>query len=297
MAGYKILIIEDEPVHLNVMKAKLEYEGYDVLAAVDGEAGYQMIKQEKPDLVLLDVILPKLDGFGILEKLKKDKINIPIIIVSNSGQPVEVDRAMKMGAKDYLVKAEFNPADVLEKVEKVLGGPASPSQSGPASTGGLGGLRKKNGNGNTKIASPSVKMPAVKAGGANKSAQGGAKVLIVEDDKFLRDLIVQKLKREGFAIFEAVDGEEGLKIAKEKHPDIILLDLILPGLDGFEVLRRIKSDDSTASIPVIVLSNLGQKEDMDRAMAGGAEDFMVKAHFTPGEIIVKVKSVLKKKYF
>jgi len=288
MARYKIVIIEDEPVHLNVMKAKLEYEGYDVLAAVDGEAGYQMVKEEKPDLVLLDIILPKLDGFGVLERLKKDKINIPIIIVSNSGQPVEVDRAMAMGAKDYLVKAEFNPTDVLEKVEKVLGGPAS--------TNGLGGRPKKNGNGNG--ASPSaIKALADKAGGVNERARGGTKVLIVEDDKFLRDLIVQKLKREGFVTSEAVDGEEGLKITKEKHPDIILLDLILPGSDGFEVLRRIKSDTSTAQIPVIVLSNLGQKEDMDRAMSGGAEDFMMKAHFTPGEIIAKIKSVLKKKYF
>jgi len=288
MAGYRILIIEDEPVHLNVMKAKLEYEGYEVLAAVDGEAGYQMVKQERPDLVLLDIILPKLDGFGVLEKLKKDKINVPIIIVSNSGQPVEVDRAMKMGAKDYLVKAEFNPTDVLEKVEKVLGRPASPKSDFKS---------PKKSNFSPAGANPSVKAPADKAGGANKSAQGGAKILIVEDDKFLRDLIVQKLKREGFAISEAVDGEEGLKIAKEKHPDIILLDLILPGLDGFEILRRVKSDASTASIPVIVLSNLGQKEDMDRAMSGGAEDFMVKAHFTPGEIIAKVKSILKKKYF
>ncbi len=288
MAGYRILIIEDEPVHLNVMKAKLEYEGYDVLVAVDGEAGYQMIKQEKPDLVLLDIILPKLDGFGVLEKLKKDKINIPIIIVSNSGQPVEVDRAMKMGVKDYLVKAEFNPADVLEKVEKVLGAPAS-SKSDFKSP--------KKSDFFPAGANPLAKAPTAKAGVADGSAQGGAKVLIVEDDKFLRDLIVQKLKREGFAIFEAVDGEEGLKITKEKHPDIILLDLILPGLDGFEILRRIKSDTATASIPVIVLSNLGQKEDMDRAMSGGAEDFMVKAHFTPGEIIAKVKFILKKKYF
>lgn len=287
MAGYKILIIEDEPVHLNVMKAKLEYEGYDVLVAVDGEAGYQMVKEEKPDLVLLDIILPKLDGFGVLEKLKKDKINIPVIIVSNSGQPVEVDRAMKMGAKDYLVKAEFNPADVLEKVEKVLGAPAS--------TSGLGGPRKKNGNG--KAASPSSRAPEADIIKSSGSAKEGAKILIVEDDKFLRDLIVQKLKREGFATSEAVDGEEGLKIAKDKRPDIILLDLILPGLDGFEVLRQIKSDNSTASIPVIVLSNLGQKEDMDRAIAGGAEAFMVKAHFTPGEIIAKIKFVLKKKYF
>ncbi|QQG42965.1 MAG: response regulator [Candidatus Giovannonibacteria bacterium] len=134
--------------------------------------------------------------------------------------------------------------------------------------------------------------------GTNRKAQSGkVKILAVEDDKFLRDLIVQKLRKEGFATFEAIDGEEGLKMAKEHRPDLILLDLILPGMDGFEVLRRMKSDQNTSSIPIIVLSNLGQKEDMDRAVSGGAEDFMVKAHFTPGEIISKIKVILKKKYF
>src|SRR3989338_6523346 len=108
MAGRKILIIEDEPVHLNVMKAKLEYEGYEVIVATDGETGYQKIIEEKPDLVLLDIILPKLDGFGIMERLRtKGKPAPTIIVVSNSGQPVEIDKALKLGAKDYLVKAEF----------------------------------------------------------------------------------------------------------------------------------------------------------------------------------------------
>ena len=109
--------------------------------------------------------------------------------------------------------------------------------------------------------------------------------------------MVQKLQKEGFSTIEAIDGEVGLKLVKENFPDLVLLDLILPGLDGFEVLRQIKDDQKTKLIPVIVLSNLGQKEDMDRALAGGAEDFMVKANFTPGEIVAKIKTVLQKKYF
>ena len=133
-----------------------------------------------------------------------------------------------------------------------------------------------------------------------EAADGGARgasVLIIEDDKFLRDLIIQKLKKEGFETSEAMDGESGAKLAQDEHPDLVLLDLILPGLDGFEVLKRLKQNAGTASIPVIILSNLGQKEDMDRAKGSGAEDFMVKAHFTPGEIVSKIKSILQKKYF
>lgn len=123
------------------------------------------------------------------------------------------------------------------------------------------------------------------------------KILIIEDDKFLRDLIQQKLNKEGFVSLAAVDGEEGLKTAQAEVPHLILLDLILPGIDGFEVLKKLKADSKTTAIPVIVLSNLGQKDDMERTLKDGAEDFMVKAHFTPSEIIAKVRDTLKAKYF
>lgn len=121
-------------------------------------------------------------------------------------------------------------------------------------------------------------------------------ILIVEDDRFLRDLLQQKFTKEGFSIITAVDGEEGIKMTKEKKPLLVLLDIILPGIDGFEALRKIKSDPDTSSIPVVMLSNLGQKEDMDRAMKAGAEDFIVKAHFTPTEIISKSRDILQTKY-
>ncbi len=119
------------------------------------------------------------------------------------------------------------------------------------------------------------------------------KILIVEDDKFLRRVISRKLSGEGYDIVEALDGEKGLKSAQEEKPDIILLDLILPGIDGFEVLARIKQDPSIASIPVMILSNLGQKEDIDKGMKMGAVDYLIKAHFTPGEIAGRIEKILK----
>ena len=115
----------------------------------------------------------------------------------------------------------------------------------------------------------------------------------MEDDKFLRDLITQKLKREGFTVFEAITGSEAVRVAEENQPKIVLLDLILPGLDGFEVLKRLKEKQLTAPIPVIILSNLGQREDVERGLRLGAVDFMIKAHFTPGEIVEKIKETLR----
>lgn len=118
-------------------------------------------------------------------------------------------------------------------------------------------------------------------------------ILIIEDDKFLRELIAQKLIKEGYDIIEAIDGEEGMKRVKEEKPNLVLLDLILPGIDGFEVLSRMKEDPSLAPIPVIILSNLGQKDEIEKGIRLGAVDYLIKAHFTPGEIIEKIKNILK----
>ncbi|MFH1643286.1 MAG: response regulator [Patescibacteria group bacterium] len=119
------------------------------------------------------------------------------------------------------------------------------------------------------------------------------KILVVEDDKFLRELITQKISNEGFDVVGAVDGEDGIKKIKEEKPDLVLLDLILPGIDGFEVLSQMKADPTVKSIPVIILSNLGQREDVERGIELGAKDYLIKAHFTPVEIIEKVKANLK----
>ena len=118
------------------------------------------------------------------------------------------------------------------------------------------------------------------------------KILVVEDDKFVRELIVQKLTEE-FEVSSVKDGEEGVKKTESEKPDLILLDLILPGIDGFEVLSRIRKNPLTEKIPVIILSNLGEKVDVDRGIKLGANDYLIKAHFTPKEIVEKVRSIFK----
>lgn len=119
------------------------------------------------------------------------------------------------------------------------------------------------------------------------------KILIIEDEKFLRGLIKHKLTSGGFKVIESVDGEDGLEKVKKERPDLILLDLILPGIDGFEVLSKIKKEPLTAFIPVVILSNLGQKEEIQKGLTLGAADFLVKAYFTPDQIMEKINSLLK----
>ena len=117
------------------------------------------------------------------------------------------------------------------------------------------------------------------------------KILIIEDDKFLRKVINKKLLKEKYEVVEAVDGEQGLKAVKEKKPELVLLDLVLPEMDGFEVLAKIKKDPTISKTPVIILSNLGERDEVKKGLESGADDYLIKAHFNPGEIINRIEFV------
>lgn len=119
----KILLIEDEQLMIELLERKLSQEDYEISVARDGVEGLEKMKEEKPDLVLLDIIMPKMGGFEVMEEINKDVElkKIPIVVISNSGQPVELDRAQRLGAKDWLIKTEFDPQEVLDKVIKQIG--------------------------------------------------------------------------------------------------------------------------------------------------------------------------------
>lgn len=253
----KILIIEDNEVLGDILLKKLQTSGYNNAELVrDGKEGLERVRSLKPDLVLLDIILPHMNGYEILQALNDDTENPmpPVIIISNSGQPVELSRVLELGVKDYLVKADFTPEEVLKKVEEQL---------------------KKSSNGTQKA-------------GGHKDIS----ILSVEDDNFLRDLLARKLAHEQYNIKTAVDGETGLEAAREQKFSVILLDLILPGMSGFDTLEQIRKDSMNKDTPIIVLSNLGQESDIERAKKLGANDFLIKAHFGISEIIEKMNSVL-----
>lgn len=130
------------------------------------------------------------------------------------------------------------------------------------------------------------------ANGTTERKNSRAHILLVEDDQFLLNLIYSKLIKEGFEVTTARDGQEGLQEAKAIGPDLILLDILLPDINGFTVLESLKSDKATVNIPVIILSNLGQKEDVSKGMALRASDYLIKAHHTPQEIVDSIKKVL-----
>jgi two-component system, OmpR family, response regulator VicR len=117
-------------------------------------------------------------------------------------------------------------------------------------------------------------------------------ILIVEDDVFLSDLYKTKFNLEGFKVSTAFDGEKGIEMVSKVKPDVVLLDLILPKKSGFEVLEAIKTNDKFKDLPVILLTNLSQKSDVEKGLKLGANDYLIKAHFMPGEVVDKIRSLV-----
>jgi DNA-binding response OmpR family regulator len=117
-------------------------------------------------------------------------------------------------------------------------------------------------------------------------------VLLIEDDQFLSDIYRQKFEMEGFRVTSVENAEAGITAVRKKKPDIVLLELLMPKVDGFTVLETLKEHKTTHHIPIILLTNLGQKEDVERGLAMGADDYLIKAHFKPSEIVDKVKHIL-----
>ena len=119
------------------------------------------------------------------------------------------------------------------------------------------------------------------------------KILFVEDESALQKTFGDILKQEGYEMVSALDGEVGLKLAKTQSPDLILLDLILPKMDGFEVLEKLKEIPETKDIPVIILTNMGRMEEIGKSLELGAKTYLVKANYTLQEVVEKVKKALE----
>lgn len=123
-------------------------------------------------------------------------------------------------------------------------------------------------------------------------ANSKKKILIVEDDEFLRSLAAKRLEKDGFAVKDAINGDAALAAIGEEKFDLILLDLLLPGTDGFGVLEKGRTMSNGKDVPIIIFSNLGEKTDIERAKKLGANDFLVKANFTLDDIVSKIHATL-----
>ncbi len=265
-AEKKILLLLSEQNIATTLVTKLGEVGYGTLAVHDAESAAAEFDRYHPDLLILDVGATKYDGFQMIDSLRASsqfwQKELPIIIASNNGDLMEISKALHLGVKDYFVKSSFTPDQIIAKIAK---------QIGPAHE-------------------PNMQQAMTPAERSDQKIR----VLMVEDDKFLRDLAAQKMLKENLDVMTAMDGEQGLSLAEKNIPNIILLDILLPGIDGYEVLRRIRLNPALANTHVAMLSNFGQREDVERALKGGADNFLVKANFTLDEVVEEVKRIVAK---
>jgi CheY-like chemotaxis protein len=221
-----VLAVDDDADIAQLVRMQLENSGYRVLIASRGSQALEIVKEEKIDLIVLDKLLPDMDGLEILEQLKSDpsSAQIPIIMLTI----IEDDgTAMSLGASGYLVKP-VNEQLLLAQIDAVL------------------------------------------------TRQG--RVLIVEDDPDTIDLLTQALRQVGFTTETARDGYEALTCARQLKPDVILLDLRLPGMDGYEALSHLKRSIATGVIPIIAISAhvTNPVAERERLIMLGATDFLLK---------------------
>lgn len=255
----KILIIEQDVFFGDLLNQRIKKDGHQTLVINNGAVAVEQMSLYKPDLVVLDMDLSGVDGYVILKNKSENQAlaATPLLMISPSGDLGEIRRAVDLGVKDYLVKAQLNLDDLMIKIKAQL------SKSVSASTEG---------------------GPLV-----------GKKIMWVEDDQFLSDLISRKLSKQGCKLLYAATGEDALKVLENEIPDIILLDILLPGINGFDVFEQMKSNARLKDVPVIILSNFSQQSQIDRGKELGASRFLIKATIVLDDLVKEIVAVLAEK--
>ncbi|MFC1678202.1 response regulator [Patescibacteria group bacterium] len=266
----KILIVEDEVFLIDLYRIKFEREGYEVITAMDGQTGLEAAKKDKPDIILLDIVMPVMNGFEVLEALKKDDTtkDIKVYILSNLGQSDEIQQGLDKGADGYLIKANITPGELTDYVAKVL--KVSKNNKKDSSSAGAG---KDN-----------------SAKDDDEEQRGD--ILLIEDEKDIVDMYKTSLEKVGYQVSIAKNGAWGLKQAQEKEFDLIIMDIVMPAMDGLGFLKKLKEGSKNHEIPIIVLSNSAQETDIQEAKRCGADCYLLKSQITPSKLAEEIAKLV-----
>jgi len=265
----RILLVEDNEVAIIQVERLLEGEGYTVDVACGGEEALEYIKRRIPDGIILDLMMPKVDGFEVLEKIRGAKMTAKIPVIVLTAKDLTPDDFKKLSGNNiqYLIhKGDVDQSTLLTKTKLMLG-------EKPGATTGVSDKEKK-------VAPKNAKREPGKV----KSKKITPTILVVEDNPD-NMITIKSILQNRYNILEATEGEEGLKTALTDLPDLVLLDMALPKMDGFEVVRKIRDDKGAASIPVIALTAHAMKGDRERIIKAGCDDYIPKP--IDGESILK----------
>ncbi len=279
----RILITEDDRFMANVCREKLEEAGYEVVLAHDGHDAIEQLVLHPPDLVLLDLMLPEIDGLGVLRFLRSREAlrALPVIVVSNSTYfSGVVQAAWQAGATHFLNKGDCSPRTLVDEVRKVLSPDVQPAAAPalpPSSDSGPDLVRDH------MEPPPLPPMPPRQ----NPSEKKGVlRVLLADDDRVIHGVITYFMKQAGIDVRSAFNGREALEMAEADPPDILVLDTLMPELDGRAVLTEWMRRPALMGIPVIMLTGRNDETARAVALAGGAVEYLIKP-FSPDDLVAK----------
>jgi len=224
-AKKRILIVDDDANIRRSMQFELEKEGYAILESSSGKDALKIAQEAKPDLIILDLLMPELDGYDVLKELREEPAteNIPVLVVSIME---DKNNALQLGANDYLMKP-INRADLLSTIQSLL-------------------------------------------------VNGEKKILIVDDNTSTVRAIEYELKKNGYETCVAYNGEEGLEVCQKEKPDLVILDIMMPVMNGYEMLKRLRENPDINHIPVIILTANSIKGGRAKAVSLGAQRYITK---------------------
>jgi DNA-binding response OmpR family regulator len=262
--GRSVLVAEDDLTTQKILRTTLECAGYEVTATADGEETLRALEARIPDCVVLDVMMPKFDGFSVLRRIREDPrtAQLPVVLLTARSAPEDLWRGWQEGVDYYLTKP-FDSEELLGFMDRVLGAaaPAAPQpERVPAVQ--LAAI----------VGVPPVTSPAA----ASAAAMGGPSVLVVDDDPAIQKVLRMNLELEGYEVEAVADGDEALRSLERGGHDIVVLDVMMPKVDGLEVLRRIRENPVTAETPVILLTARSNEQDVWDGWQLGVDYYMTK---------------------
>lgn len=265
----KIIIAEDDPMISDIYVKKFSDVGFEVFTADAGDQVLNLAQKNNVDIVLLDLIIPKINGFEVIKKLRTEKYNphIKIVVFSNLSQGEDKKKAMELGADGFLVKADYAPNELVREISRYLNQFSEEKKNEIKLNGNNGDSPSTNGN---------VK-----------------KILMMEDEEVFRDMFGEKLKSDGYQVTFAENGALGVKEALAGDYDLYIVDMIMPAMTGDEIVAKLKLEDKTKNIPIIVLSASVDENTQRGVESMGVESFFVKTQLIPSELSKRVEEILR----
>ena len=241
--GGKVLVIDDDIIFLDLLNTRLTKQGYTVYTANSGEKGLHKAKKLLPDIIILDIVMPDIDGWTVYKKIKSTKLlsEIPIIVTT-------------IGDYEHMAK-DFGVVDFLSK---------------PIEWNALSEMLLKHKN-------------------LNQSRY----ILVVDDDSTTREILRKMLVKDGWRINEAEHGKNAIKYIENEVPELILLDLLMPVMDGFKFLKELKKKPEWAKIPVIVITSKDLTEDDISFLSDSTDEVLQKGRYTRDGLIKQIDSIIK----